>query len=473
MKHQRVLIPFAVILAICCGVIGSQAEIRVVIAHNQNDDASRRFRFTNAPAISGTDAATQAKFSIVDGKLDDNGGSLERLHDGKGPMGADQPGGNVFFDAGTDGGRLLIELPGPIQIKGINSYSWHTDTRAPQVYNLYASDGANPSFDLRPKRGNDPEKSGWRLLARVDTRLTNKKEGGQYAVLVSDTEGLVGRYHYLLFDIFSTDTNSPFGNTFFSEIDVIDRDAPAVAEPPPAPVITETFETDDGKHQVIINTSHAPDLTEWARKELAPVMKEWYPKIIALLPSDGYVAPERVTLSFVEGMDPGIPAAAGGRRISCNVEWFRKNLKGEAKGSVVHELVHVVQQYGRTRRDDPNVIRFPDWLVEGIPDYIRWFKYEPQTHGAEIGARNLSRAKYDASYRVTGNFLNWAVETYNKDLVKHLNAAGREGRYNEKIWKTDTGHTVQELGEEWKKNLEKKLETESASKDEKRPGSLP
>jgi hypothetical protein len=162
----------------------------------------------------------------------------------------------------------------------------------------------------------------------VDTRLTNKKEGGQYAVLVSDTEGLIGRYQYLLFDIFSTDTNSPFGNTFFSEIDVIDRDAPPGTEPPPAPVITETFETDDGKHQVIINTSDAPDLTEWARRELAPVMKEWYPKIIALLPSDGYVAPERVTLTFVEGMNPGIPAAAGGKRISCNVEWFRKNLKG-------------------------------------------------------------------------------------------------------------------------------------------------
>ena len=29
---------------------------------------------------------------------------------------------------------------------------------------------------------------------------------------------------------------------------------------------------------------------------------------------------------------------------------MRQNLNGEAKGAIVHELVHVVQQYGRARR---------------------------------------------------------------------------------------------------------------------------
>ena len=148
----------------------------------------------------------------------------------------------------------------------------------------------------------------------------------------------------------------------------------------------------------------------------------------------------------------GTRAAAGGGRISCNSAWFRRNLKGEATGSVVHEMVHVVQQYGRVRRDDPNATRPPGWLVEGIADYIRWFLFEPQTKGAEITERSFPRARYDASYRVTGNFLNWATEKYDRELVVKLNAAARQGRYREDIWKSCTGKTLAELGDEWRES---------------------
>jgi hypothetical protein len=126
-------------------------------------------------------------------------------------------------------------------------------------------------------------------------------------------------------------------------------------------------------------------------------------------------------------------------------------------------MVHVVQNYGRVRRDDPTVTRMPGWLVEGIPDYIRWYLYEPETKGAEISARGLARTKernpnvYDASYRVTGNFLNWVTQKYDKNIVPKLNAAGRAGKYNESIWKEATGKTLQELGEEWRKGHEERL----------------
>src|SRR5258706_4853706 len=163
-------------------------------------------------------------------------------------------------------------------------------------------------------------------------------------------------------------------------------------------------------------------------------------------------------------MRAGIPAAAGRSGISCNIDWFRKELKGEAKGAVVHELVHVVQQYGFVRRNNPNATRAPGWLVEGIPDYIRWFLYEPETKGAEITPRNISRARYDASYRVTGNFLNWVIEKYDKQIVVKLNAAARQGNYKEELWKNSTGKTVQELGEEWKKGHEQRLAAAKADK---------
>ena len=41
-------------------------------------------------------------------------------------------------------------------------------------------------------------------------------------------------------------------------------------------------------------------------------------------------------------------------------------------------------------------------------------------------------------------------------LIAKLNAAAREGRYNEDLWEEHTGHSVQELGAEWKRALEKR-----------------
>lgn len=224
----------------------------------------------------------------------------------------------------------------------------------------------------------------------------------------------------------------------------------------------KTFETAGGKYQFTMDTSVAPDLSDWANTELAAVVKEWYPKIVKLLPSDGFEPATNVTIRFRDNMR-GTPASAGGGRVNCNAEWFRKNLKGEAKGAVVHELVHVVQDYGRARRANPDAARTPGWIVEGIPDYIRWFIYEPQAKGAEITQRNLARAKYDGNYRITANFLNWVVEKYDKQLIQKLNVAARSGKYSEDLWKEYTGKTVQELGDEWRKGHEVRLASLPAS----------
>ncbi|HUF62734.1 MAG TPA: basic secretory protein-like protein [Verrucomicrobiales bacterium] len=94
--------------------------------------------------------------------------------------------------------------------------------------------------------------------------------------------------------------------------------------------------------------------------------------------------------------------------------------------------------------------------------YCRRFLYEPETRGAEITRRNLERARYDASYRVSANFLDWTARTYDADLVRKLNAAAREGQFEEGIWETLTGKPVEELAGEWKKALEDRLDAESS-----------
>lgn len=453
----RIVFAAATCLVLLCSLV-SHAEIKVAVERQASDSASALFQFKNVPPASQNDAASKATFTFVDGRQDRNGGDLAVLHDGRLPNEEDQPAANFFFAAGSDGGRLLVNLGSAIDIKQVNTYSWHPGERGPQVYGLYAAEGYPGDWTALPQKGVDPAKCGWRLIAQVDTRPQQGDAGGQYGVSISDSAGIIGTYRYLLFDVCRTDSDSPFGQTFFSEIDVVDSTTV------PVPVGTgqaggegrrETVEIEDGKYQIVIDTTETPDLADWATKELAPVVKEWYPKLVAMLPSDGYEAPTRVSITFSASMQ-GV-AATGGTRVRCAATWFRRNLQGEAKGAIVHELVHVVQNYGIARRNNPNATRTPGWLVEGICDYIRWFLYEPQTHGADITSRNIANARYDASYRISGNFLNWAVGTYDKDVVVKLNAAAREGRYTEDLWKTITGHTVQELGDQWKASLEKEI----------------
>jgi hypothetical protein len=439
----------------------ARAEVRVSA---ENNSSGSGFKFKAVPAPANNDAATKAEFTLVEGERDGNGGELAVLHDGRVPTEEDQPAENFFFRAGTDGGRLQLDLGSVISVKQVNTYSWHASTRAPQVYKLFAADGEANGFNATPKKGTDPESCGWKFVANVDTRPKDGDAGGQHGVAVSEAaSGVLGRYRYLLFDISRTEDRDAFGNTFYSEIDVIDANGPT---PTTAPAgdgepIVRSFAAEGGKYKFTLDATAAPDLMEWADAKLRPVVQEWYPKLVAMLPSDGFEAATNVTLRFRNNMG-GTPAATAGGRINLNSGWFRRELKREAVGSVVHEMVHVVQNYGRARRSNPNATRTPGWLVEGIADYIRWFLYEPETKGAEITERNLARAKYDASYRITGNFLNWVTQTHDREIVRKLNAAAREGKYSEQLWKDWTGKTLQELGDDWKRSNEERISAAKA-----------
>src|SRR6266852_3533620 len=108
------------------------AEIKIVSEHNSNGEASSKFKFKTVPPPSNQDAATSVRFTIVDGERDENGGELGVLNDGNGSTEEDQPAANFFFNACTDGARLLIDFGSLINIKEVNTYSWHPNTRGPQ-----------------------------------------------------------------------------------------------------------------------------------------------------------------------------------------------------------------------------------------------------------------------------------------------------------------------------------------------------
>jgi hypothetical protein len=188
--------------------------------------------------------------------------------------------------------------------------------------------------------------------------------------------------------------------------------------------------------EFVIDVSDAPEMKEWAEK-VARVCERAYPMINEELKSDGYTPPRVVRMALKSSYNGVAMAGRGG--ITGSVKYFKS--RPEDVGAMVHEAVHVVQQY-RTRGN-------PGWLVEGVADYVRFFRFEP----GKIGRISPARARYNASYRVTGAFLAYLVEKYDRDIVRKLNQAMREGEYSEGLFKKYTGKTVQVLDKEWRDTL--------------------
>jgi hypothetical protein len=199
----------------------AHAQVKVTFDHNPNATASAAFKFKNVPSPAKDDAAARATMLVVEGDIDGNGADLTALIDGALPTEEDQPAANFFWDAGTGGGRFRLDLGSVIEVAQVNTYSWHPNARGPQIYRLWASDGADPKFNATPKTSVDPVTSGWKLITVVDTRAKEGNDGGQFGVSITDLRGSLGKYRYLLFDCYVTETSDSFGNTFYSEIDVV------------------------------------------------------------------------------------------------------------------------------------------------------------------------------------------------------------------------------------------------------------
>jgi hypothetical protein len=447
---KQVIFGSALMLCILITFSAIRADVEPVVDAKRGDAATADFKFENVTSPSRTDAANRAKFTILSGQRDTNGGALDRLNDGGLPSDEDAPDANFFFAAGSEGGRILVDLGEAIEIQKINTYSWHPNTRGPQVYKLYVADAGEEDFnpDGRRSRRGDPTEADWKLVAEVDTRPKDGEPGGQYAVSIADAAGgALGTHRYLLFDISRTESDDAFGNTFFSEIDIIDGKeyplAEADAESEAGEGAVDVLKVAD-KYEIVFDTSDLPEIKPWVDETLKPICAAWYPKIVELLPSDGYSAPTRFTIIF-EKDSRGVAYANRGE-IHCAGPWFMRNLEGEAAGAVVHEMVHIVQQYRRAR--GPN--RNPGWMVEGVADYIRWFLYEPENLRPRV---DPSRHKYTDSYRITGAFLNYLVQHQDDKLVEKFNAAMREGRYSEDLWKDFTGKTVDDLWADFMQTL--------------------
>ncbi|MEO8380287.1 MAG: glycoside hydrolase family 47 protein [Acidobacteriota bacterium] len=228
------------------------------------------------------DAAAKATLTLIGGALDRGSAPLTALTDGLLPTDEDQPSANVFFRANSWGGRVSMDLGGVTDVAAIRTYSWHPSSRAPQVYKVYGSDGTPAGFDAAPSTKLDPTCCGWTQLAFVDTRQTHGDEGGQYIVTIAGDQGKLGRFRYLLFDVFETESEDAWGQTFYSEVDVLTK-------PPERWSAARRKEMAARVRRAALDSWNAYKREAWGHDELKPVSKsgkDWHAHSLLMTPVD-------------------------------------------------------------------------------------------------------------------------------------------------------------------------------------------
>ncbi|WP_320687273.1 sigma-70 family RNA polymerase sigma factor [Gemmata algarum] len=185
-----------------------------------------------------------------------------------------------------------------------------------------------------------------------------------------------------------------------------------------------------------VDASHALEMTEWAARA-ARVCERAYPMVCDELAADGFRPPHRVPL--LVRRDARALSAASAGRVIVSAGYFEAN-PGDV-GALIHSTSLVVQDY-RARA-------VPTWLVQGIADYVRFFKFEPGV----LAPLDPDIARHDGDSQQTAAFLAYLVATYDPALVRRLNAALRDGHYTDAMWAELTGKPLSELSDDWRGTL--------------------
>lgn len=184
-----------------------------------------------------------------------------------------------------------------------------------------------------------------------------------------------------------------------------------------------------------VDFSESPQMAAFA-KALPSLCESNYPKIKRKLITDSFRPPGRVKLVFRENLQ--YPAQALGDQIELSSRWFTDH--PDDLGAIVHELVHVVQSYPPGQ---------PSWVVEGIADYIRyWRGYQSATSYAHCAPGS---DHYTSGYWCSAAFLKFVEKKYDGKIIARLNKALRENRYADALFEDSTGKSLEQLWQECRK----------------------
>ncbi|MDR0559253.1 MAG: basic secretory family protein [Prevotellaceae bacterium] len=188
----------------------------------------------------------------------------------------------------------------------------------------------------------------------------------------------------------------------------------------------------DGYTLVVIDKS--PDFDKNTKTKLCEVFFQVYPQLVNRFNKNS-------TKKVVFVIDPeykGVAATFRGRVVFCP-DWFKSN--PEDIDVVTHEVMHIVQNYGRTDA--------PGWITEGIADYVR-YKYGVANEKGNWRLPEVSQSQsYTNSYRITARFFAWLENHKNKNLIDKLDETMRNHKYSDSFWKDMTSKTIDELWKEY------------------------
>jgi len=175
------------------------------------------------------------------------------------------------------------------------------------------------------------------------------------------------------------------------------------------------------------------------------------------LPSDGFEAPRAIHGGFASR------PRRGRHRRHAHQRLHRLDQTGNERpgiGSLVHECVHVVQQYGYGRQHNPHPAENPGYLSRVLPITTVFSNFEPQIKGAEIRRRawkmqlrpQLSRHRQFPQLGDREIRPGSRPPTQRRPCARAITAPiyGPKG----------AGKTVEQLNAEWKDELKKKIEAQ-------------
>jgi len=194
--------------------------------------------------------------------------------------------------------------------------------------------------------------------------------------------------------------------------------------------------------KVTIVPSGDAKIDDWACRTLRPLISDWHLRLVRDFGSREMRIPAEITIRFRADMG-GACVTTANDEISINQAWCRGRLDNDVPGTLIHELMYLVQQYKGS---------YPSWLQQGLADYVRWYLFEGAGDACDFPDWSADEVRYDGSYRYTANFLNWVSKKYGDSVIKKIDAACRAGWYREDLWQELTGRSVADLGAEWKRS---------------------
>jgi len=183
--------------------------------------------------------------------------------------------------------------------------------------------------------------------------------------------------------------------------------------------------------------SNFAELNPKLKKRLIETFFEVYPKL-----AKEYNPNTLKEVKFsVDTNYKGVAATSNGK-VTFSSIWMVKH--PEDIDVVTHEVMHIVQDYGRSVG--------PGWLTEGIADFAR-SKFGVDNAGAKWTLPDLKpEHSYKNSYRITARFFTWIEKNVKPGTIKAVDASLRDHTYSAAIWAKLTGKDFDALWAEYVKN---------------------